>query len=263
MNKAQFTKEQTDALLTLEDLWGETAFVLIGASALGCFMKMHWRGTYDLDLLVALSMGEHRKGLENLTGWRRHPTLEHEWLAPGNVRVDIVPSGEKQLAAGAIVWPGSSLRMSTTGLRLAFDSSFPIRLADDHQIQVASPPAIAVMKMAAYLDRPAEREKDLEDIGYLLECYADDDEVRRFSDAVLDNDLEYEQVSAFLLGKDIGAMAGEGDLEAITSFISRVWDELDPVATQARMLRSGPVAWRKDPAILAARIEAFSLGLDM
>ncbi len=262
MNTDRFTEEQIEALHILGGLWGQESFVLIGATALDCFMEMNWRGTHDLDLMVALSIDEYRSGLANLAGWRRHPVLEHEWLAPGNVRVDIVPAGELQLKAGEIVWPGSGVRMSTTGLRLAFDLSIPVCLANDLQIRIASPPAVTVMKMAAYLDRPAEREKDLKDIGHLLEGYADGDDSRRFSDEVLDHGLDYEQVSAFLLGKDIGVMADAGDREAITTFLSRLRDEADPAATHSRMLRSGPVSWNSDPAVMAARLEAFCLGLD-
>ncbi len=261
MNTDRFTEEQIEALRTLGGLWGQESFVLIGATALDCFMEMDWRGTHDLDLSVALSMDEYRSGLATLAGWRRHPVLEHEWLAPGNVRVDIVPAGELQLKAGEIVWPGSGARMSTTGLRLAFNSSISVRLAKDLQIRVASPPAVTVMKMAAYLDRPAEREKDLEDIGHLLDTYVGDDDSRRFSDEVLDHGLDYEQVSAFLLGKDIGVMSDAEDLEAVAVFFSRVRDEADPAATQARMLRSGPVSWNSDPVVMAARLEAFCLGL--
>lgn len=261
MNMARLTKPQMDALRSLQGIWGQEAFVLIGASALDCILGMDWRGTHDLDLSVALSIGEYRNALESLPEWRRHPTLEHEWLAPGNVRVDIVPASVKHLEAGEIVWPGSGARMSTTGLRLAFDSSKPIRLAEDLLIRVAPPPAVIVMKMAAYLDRPSEREKDLKDFGHMLESYAGGDDSRRFSDDILDQGLEYEQVSAFLLGRDIGSMADAADRKAIATFLLKVRDETDPAATHARMLRSGPVAWRNDPATLAARLEAFRLGL--
>jgi hypothetical protein len=47
--------QENEALRSLSRLWSSEQFVLIGASALGCFMDMQWRQTYDLDLCVSLS----------------------------------------------------------------------------------------------------------------------------------------------------------------------------------------------------------------
>ena len=44
------TEEQVQALRELIGLWKPEGFVLIGASALGCFLELRWRKTQDLDL---------------------------------------------------------------------------------------------------------------------------------------------------------------------------------------------------------------------
>ena len=43
----RLTADQIAALGTLKRLWPDAPFVLVGASALGCFLDFHWRTTND------------------------------------------------------------------------------------------------------------------------------------------------------------------------------------------------------------------------
>ncbi len=52
MKPITLTAQQVEALKTLLQIWPEERIVLIGAAALGCFLDMRWRQTYDLDLSV-------------------------------------------------------------------------------------------------------------------------------------------------------------------------------------------------------------------
>jgi predicted nucleotidyltransferase len=135
-----------------------------------------------------------------------------------------------------------------------------MRIADDLDVRVAPASVITVLKMVAYLDRPFEREKDLEDLGHLLEHYINQDDERRYSQDVLDSELDFEEVSAFLLGQDVGAVVGAVERRTVASFITRVRGNGDTAATQARMLRQGPRAWKEDPLVLLSRLRAFDLG---
>jgi hypothetical protein len=49
MKTVAFTNEQVAALKTMQRMWPKERIVLIGASALGHFIDMRWRQTYDLD----------------------------------------------------------------------------------------------------------------------------------------------------------------------------------------------------------------------
>jgi predicted nucleotidyltransferase len=240
-------------------LWGSDSFVLIGASALGCFIDMRWRQTKDLDLSVSISMDDYPAGLDRLQGWSRHPSREHEWTSPDGVRVDIVPCSERMLEAGEVIWPESGFRMSLVGFRLAFEHAQQIRV-DDLIVRVAPIPVVAVLKVIAYLDHPQLRDSDLEDLSHLLEGYLAEDEERRFSQEVIDHDLSSEQTSAFLLGMDISAIVDSLERQSVSSFLERVVDEGSPEATQAHMMRLGPAPWREDPDLLLAAIQAFELG---
>lgn len=261
MTPVAFTNEQVAALKTMQRIWPKEQIVLIGASALGHLIDMRWRQTHDLDFSISISAEEYAHGLKRLPGWTRDQRFEQRWIAPGDVRIDIIPAGPKLLAVGEIVWPESGIRMSLVGLRLAFENSLWLHVAEDLELQVARAPVIAVLKMVAYQDRPHERLGDLSDLAYLIDECLPEDDPRRFADEAFQFGLSYEDTSAFFLGREIGSIVNETEHNAVNSFVAIVRDESDPLLTQTKMALSGPAAWRKDPRILLKRLHAFDRGL--
>ena len=260
MTPTYFSNEQIAAFRALLGLWRPDTVILIGASALGCHIDMRWRKTNDLDLSLSVSLDEYPAGLDRVAGWTRHPKKEHEWKSPDGVRVDIVPSGKELLEAGELIWPESGFRMSLVGFRLVYERAERLRIADALTIHVAPVSVVALLKMNAFLDRPTERDRDLEDLSYLLEGYLADDEERRYTPEIIDRDLSFEDTNAFLLGKDISAIAGNTERQVVSDFFARLQDDRDSMA--ARMLRKAPVQWREDPQLLTDRIRAFKQGFD-
>jgi len=191
-----FTPEQAAVLRSLRGSWAEEKFVVIGATAIGCHLDFRWRKTRDLDLSIAAGIEECRKALERIPGWIRHERIEHEWTAPGNVRVDVIPANRTALESGRIDWPGGST-MSAVGLRAAFADNVRREVGDGLFVRVASATAITILKMAASLDR-SDRDRDLSDLAYLMQDIVGVDDAERWSDPVLDRDLDYESVSSFL-----------------------------------------------------------------
>jgi predicted nucleotidyltransferase len=259
--KAIFTSPQIEALKALQQIWPTEKIVLIGASALGCFLDMRWRKTHDLDLSVSLSVEEYLSDFNRLTGWTPDPNFEPRWLAPGGVRIDIIPAGPTVRTAGEVIWPKSGFRMSLAGLRLAFENKEELQLDENLTICVARLPVIAVLKMLAYEEKPIERQKDLSDLAYILEEFLSEDDPKRFDDIVFELGLAYEEASAFFLGKEIGHIVNEEELEKITSFITILRDESHPTMAQDKMLISAPPSWQKDQKILLRRLDAFDQGL--
>ena len=255
-----FSPEQVSALRTLSRIWPAERFVLIGAAALGCLMRSRWRETHDLDLILAVTLGEYPAGLEKEPGWTRHPRLEQTWIAPGDVLFDIIPTGGDPNAAAILKWPQSGFETSLVGLRLAFDHAVTIEPASDLVIRVAPMEVIALLKMVAYLDRPSERDRDLADIAYILEDYVSDFEDRRYGDEVIDSELSYDEVSPFLLGARLATIVNGTEREAVLRFIDLVKQAGEPGATQARMLAGAPPSWHRDPEMLVLRIAAFQRG---
>ncbi len=256
-----FTPGQVAALRNLRELWPDTPFVLVGASALGCFLDFRWRATNDIDISVSIELDELPAGLDRLPGWSPDPRAEHRWLAPEDVKVDILPAGPNLRRAGILRWPRSGNEMSLLGQRLAFEQARDVQVASGLSIRVAPVPVVCVLKMVAYQDQPQARTRDLEDLAHIFHDYVAADDQRRYSDEVPETGIEFEVVSAFLLGRDIGALVNSEERAAVASFIAKVRAENDPHATQARMANVAPVLWRRDPDALLARLEALELGL--
>ena len=79
--------------------------------------------------------------------------------------------------------------------------------------------------MVSYLDRPHDRERDLNDIANLMEGYIADDDERRWSGEV-NGDVDYDSVSAFLLGRDMASvLAGAAHWTKVDVFMSGALDE--------------------------------------
>ena len=255
-----FTPEQIDVLQSLVRLWSPERFALVGASALGCFMDMRWRKTQDLDLSLAASLEEYPARLDLLPGWSPDPRFEHRWLAPSGVKVDVIPAGPELLKRGEFTWPRSGRRMSLLGFRLTFERAVPVHVTDDLTVRVAPIPVVVVLKMIAYLDRPGERRRDLEDIGYIFEGFVGPDAKERYSDIVFERGLTYEEVSPFLLGQEISGIVNAAEREAVQRFLMASEDESHASETQAWMLRLSPPAWHREPEQLIQRIDAFRRG---
>lgn len=255
-----FTTAQRAALRTLSALWSRLEWSLIGASALACHLDMRWRRTADLDLVIAVDQAAFPAGLDMQEGWMRRERNEHEWHGPGGVRVDLIPAGPGLLAAGCITWE-TGHRMSLVGMRHALSAAVSTDVGDGVIIRVPPLHVLALLKMISYTDRPAERERDLADLGYALEEYVDVDDDRRYSEDV-PADLEFEARPAFLLGRDLCPLLNATERAAVERFVSLAIGEGGD-ATNSRLLRLGPPRWRSGDhgERLKAVIRAFKAGL--
>jgi len=251
-----FSARQVDVLRQLTHLWTPERIVLIGATALGCFLDMRWRGTADLDLTLAISLEDFLD--ERLVpGWRRDQWMEHQWYAPGGEIVDFIPAGPELLRKGEVEWPRTGHRMSLLGLRLAFERGVPVTVAPDLTIMVAPVPVLTVLKIVAYGDRPAERERDLADLAYIFTEYEPED---RFADDTIDLGMSYDEVGPFFLARTIATMVNYAERAHMNRFVREASDEDDPSGIHAKLLASGPPSWRRNPDELMQCLGAFSRG---
>jgi len=249
-----FTRAQRTALAELAELWRDRAFVLIGAGALEVHLPLN-RETRDLDITLAADLDEFPAGLDTLPGWTRHPRLEQEWHGPEGVRVDVLPAGPGLRAQGYVDWP-SGARMRIIGFGHVFQRSTPVEIDDGICVQVAQPHVIAFLKMLSYLDRPIERGRDLADLAVLFEHYIDDDHERRWSDEVIAAGTDFENVSSFLLGVDLGRRLAPDE----RSQVDRLLEMVEQGRGRRELLERAPALWRRDPATLQRRLAAFRRG---
>lgn len=260
MTPNPLTPRQVQALRDLKGAWPDVQQVVVGAAGLGFHLEMTWRKTNDLDLAVAIPVAQFPAGLEKLDGWTRDERYEHAWTAPGNIEIDILPVGAPQLASGKLVWPKSGDELNVVGYRHVYERAVTAPVAADFTVQVAPVPVIVLLKMAAYLDRPAERDRDLTDIGYAMEEYLADAEDRRFAEEFFTLDLSYEQAPPYWLGRDLGALLNEPERLLARRFLGLVRD--DGTVAHNRMVRLGPAAWRRESETLLSRLAALAQGLE-
>jgi predicted nucleotidyltransferase len=251
------TPDQLRALRDVAQAWPGVPASLIGATALACQIASYRRETNDLDLVIAIGV-EGTGRLAALRGWTPLPQAgEQAWQSPEGVRIDVIPASQRLLAEGVIRWPRSGMEMKLVGLRLAFDASRPLDVGEGLSVLLASVPAVAVLKVIAFMDRPDSRAKDLEDLAFLLDDYLADQD-RRFELIGADPELDYENTSAFALGLDAGQIVNAEERALVTRFVAETGAE--DSRTGARLLRLGPALWRADEHCLPARLAAFEQG---
>jgi len=119
-------------------------------------------------------------------------------------------------------------------------------------------PVIVLLKMVAYLDRPAERDRDLTDIAFLIEEYLSVDDDRRWSDEIVEQGLPFDRVSAYALGCDMGAFLTTPERDVVIRFIAGV--ESNAHGSLVRMADHAPTSWRRDEEEVCGRLRALRRG---
>ena len=246
-----FTAEQLADLMQINGICQAMGadLVIIGATAIMVQLGDLGRLTRDIDLTVALDLDNVRSLSTELgsANWQRMTKPEHRWVTPTGTIIDLLPAGPRLRAAGKIIWPESEFEMSLAGFEHVFQDSMVTQLGPGAAIRVASLPAVTLVKIVAYMDAPYRRAKDVRDIRLMLRRYLhDSDEL--FSDEVFDAELpDFSLANAFLLGRDVGRLAGFHDTPVIEKFIDRVLASRDSAADSGVDLES--------------QLEAFAHGL--
>jgi len=246
------------ALKALRTVWDSERFIVIGAAAIEAHLGLDWRATIDLDLSVASGLDAYGQDLVSL-GWCRERNAPQRWFAPDGSVVDVVPSHPSLVSQGGFTWPDGGTHMNLVGFRLAFADAVPVEIAPGTTVHFASLRSLVVLKVAAYLDRPWERDSDLADIAHILHRFLAPDADARWSHEILDLGLDFEDVGPFVLGEQLGALVDRSERNLVQNFVAAVENPADPLSTLFRMARRAPVAWH-EPDQLRLRLSAFRRG---
>lgn len=199
----------------------DVRLVVIGAAALGHHVELT-RPTLDVDLVIVIEPDDIEPLLAPL-GWTQDPKLATRWHGPDGFRTDILPATPELLAHGAITMDGGDREMSVIGFDLVLDHAIETALLGATEtIHVASLASIVVLKMVAWLDRPAERTKDLGDLALVLERALPDDDDGRWdtSDPVGASGIAHDLQSAYFVGLQVGTVARDHHREHVERFLS-------------------------------------------
>lgn len=234
------------------------ALVIVGAVALAHHVSLP-RSTADVDLALAVDVLEIPALLSGL-GWQRDARIPHRWSAGHGLLADVLPCTPELLAAGSVRFEPGGSEMSLVGFDLAMAHGTAEPLADTGaHARVASLEALVVLKMVAFLDRPAERTKDLGDLAHVLRLALAVDDDRRWDEPLLGEGLDFDDQSPFFVGRRVAAVAAPVHRRVIAEFLRAIRDERGTHA--AAMARAAGLSGA-DPAEQAVRlIDAFARGL--
>jgi predicted nucleotidyltransferase len=119
--------------------------------------------------------------------------------------------------------------MTACGFEEALECARDQEVVAGLTLPVVSIPGLILTKAVAYMDRPAERARDLVDILFCFERYEQAPGVsRRFDHAgteVEGKTVTYEEAGAFLLGVEVATLAKPKSLDVVQRFLNMIPDE--------------------------------------
>ena len=232
-----FSERHVRAVRSVRAVWPSAEFVVVGGLAVAHHTKMPWRNTKDLDLAIGIEVEEFPGLLDAATGWEPDPEgREHCKLFEGSLPVDFLPVGPKAASKTQITWPESGHSMTVIGFDLAFEHQSLLDLGDGVQVAVADLAVVIILKMIAFLDRPTQRQRDVQDILAVLRWNQEGAGDRLFEEQVVKLDRPADEAAAFLVGSDVAEIADGRSLPKIREFLVAVGaGQLDLAAVMCGM----------------------------
>jgi predicted nucleotidyltransferase len=237
--------------------------VIIGATAYRMFVDDPYRETLDVDIAVGVDLDDFRDLILRLNsrGWRQSERREHCWRGASGAIIDLIPAGVRLRAKKELVWPQSGMTMSLVGFDHVFRESVAQKLPSGLTLEVIPLHVLALLKIAAFLGGREEREKDIRDIGALLEKYEIGSE-RRFGDEIYDSGLalHFDEAGSYLLGLDLGRLCAKEEADFVQTFLNLIADEGGSAFTSLTRSRTRFGEYNEQNQELKRQIEAFVAG---
>jgi predicted nucleotidyltransferase len=203
---------------------GDTPLVLVGADARDVLL-VHAHGvepqraTEDTDLGLAVrdwdTFLRAREALVASGAFAADGPAHRLWF--GDQRVDIIPFGGVERRDRSVAWPpeGDEV-MNVSGFAEALATAISVRLPGGVPIDVASLPAMALLKIWAWQDRKyTAPRKDAADLWGFLRYYGDAGNQDRLygsegEAALASFEFDVEKAGAWLLGRDAREVLSHG-----------------------------------------------------
>lgn len=242
-------------------------FFITGATARDLILQYGYgidaaRKTHDVDFAFMVETWPAFEALRSrllATGkFAAAPGNAHRLQFDTGMVVDLVPFGAIERPDRTIAWPPSgAVVMSVFGFREALAATIPVLLPERITTQVVSLPALAILKIAAWMERRyVQPGKDAYDLWLILRHYLDaGNRDRLYTEAaqLLERgDFDYEAAGAWLLGHDMARLLG---IDAKTKIAALLERELNPNGSLALV---GDM--RADPDAAVALLRALTRG---
>lgn len=198
-------------------------FFVIGALARDLYLQ-HLndidvpRRTRDVDVAVAVNGWESYMALSDRLVTEYDFTVEdpkQKVRSPEGVELDLVPFGGIEDSSGQIRFPPDDRpEMTVLGLEEARRTTVSVAFDDGVSVEVVSLPALGLLKLIAWDERPMERAYDAQDLCFIFRQYFDvelDTIVERHADLFDEDDFSRPIVSARAYGREIAPLLAERD----------------------------------------------------
>ncbi|MEK6900945.1 MAG: hypothetical protein AABX37_01235 [Nanoarchaeota archaeon] len=239
-------------------------FFVVGASARDyifeyCYNIKTPRMTTDIDLGVEVAgWGQFGKLTDSLLATGRFSaTKEKHRFRFGTVLVDILPFGAIADAHKRVVWPpDQEFIMSMLGFQEAYEYSIIVRLSKDPELDIKLPtlPGLALMKIISWNKKYPERQKDAEDLLFIMHKYEDAGNGERLygkeQDLLQEESFDTLLAGIRLLGRDMAKIANLDTVNEVKSILDRETGEQSRYRLVADMLKGNLVSGEKFDRIL-------------
>jgi len=215
-------------------------FLLIGATARDLIMHDAFgintiRATMDIDLGIYVADWDNYRKISNamVNSGSYSPTKTiHRFLHINGLPIDILPFGLIGGPNNTITWPSNpDIKLSILGFDEAYHYAETIRIRSNPvlDIKIVTLCGLAMLKLISWNDKYPERQRDAQDLALIMGHYIDAGNKERFfaecGDLIKEEDFDYADASARLLGRDIASILNPNTRNTIIGILERETDE--------------------------------------
>jgi predicted nucleotidyltransferase len=208
-------------------------FFVIGATARDIIMQLLYkvkapRMTKDIDIAVCVANWEEYKALTDAL------LAKGEFLKGTQIQrydfkgtfIDIIPFGDISGRDNTISWPPDhETIMCTVGFMDVYKNSITFRLNSEPvlDIKLATIPGLAIMKLLAWNETYPTRQKDAEDLLFIMHNYQDagiEDRLYKNETSLLqEEEFDNELAGIRLLGRDMARISNSDTAKAVMEIL--------------------------------------------
>lgn len=189
------------------------------------------RATKDVDIGVAVrDWNEYERLREAFLESKnfRETRIEQRliWNREDSIILDLVPFGQIESPKGKVAFPpDGAFVMTTHGFTEAEKDAVEVQLTDSLTIKVVSLAGLGLLKFISWMDRPNERERDVQDIWLVMKNYLDAGNEERIFDPESEHfdlieDFDVELTGAKLFGRDMRKLLDENTGQLLQKALS-------------------------------------------
>ncbi|MCK5165549.1 MAG: nucleotidyl transferase AbiEii/AbiGii toxin family protein [Desulfobacula sp.] len=225
-------------------------FFIVGATArdfvLSCLYGVKApRMTLDIDFGVKIKNWESYAKIEAelLKSGRFNQSKAKQRFVFENTIIDIIPFGDISNDENQISWPPEySVIMNVSGFEEAYQNATTIILNQEPYLEIKVPtlPGLAVLKILSWEHSYPERQKDAEDLLFIMNNYEHTDIMDKFLNERIDllesESFDYKKTGIRILGQDMAKICNPLTLAEIKDIFMKETSETSNFNLIAHMM---------------------------